>query len=1081
MSYPQNKACLKQQNNSVCHAIVEVAEQLLTLKPDDQDKTIVFVLQRLGTLLDFDRVYVFSFSDDLTRINYAHEWCAEGVEPQCPHARTMLADSLPWWKEKISQKKPVLIPCVNDLPSVALTEHEAFNLQDVQSVICLPLMDEDGRLMGCMRFDAMRSPCSWSEQDVDMLCLSAHLLAMTIGRCRAENELAESKALLDATASIARVGGWQIDAETKSVTWTQETFLIHEIPPPEIPPLDKAIEFFHPDDRGTLSRAIQQALDGGVPYDLEVRLITAKGHELWTRTICHPDVVNGKTVRLRGILQDVSARKRAEIAMRESNRRLKAFLEVTREMTACLEVDLLMQVIVDNISKAMNIDNGAIYLLTSDDTIQLAATTPPIPSGFPEKYRVANLIDHPHVAKAIRSGRSCMMADATTANLTPAEQEIVRLRSLRSNLYLPIRLKEQSIGVLILSSTTKPLILDDEDISFLQGFANHAAQVISNARNYEMINKHAVELQEHLVMRKQTEEAIRQNAELLERTQQMAHMGSWKLDVLVNRLFWSDEVYRIFGCAPQEFEATYEAFLGFVHPEDRAAVDEAYTRSVMDGRKGYEIEHRIVRKKTGEERFVHEQCVHEFNDAGNVIASMGMVHDITERKRMERYHVLCTDILKLLNQPVALEDTFQAILVAIRDSTGCASVGIRLASGEDFPYFVQNGFTNDFLLSENTLIARDSQGKVCRGPDGNVCLECTCGLVISGKTDPSNPQFSPGGSAWTNDSMPFLKVPAEEDPRLHPRNQCIHEGYASIALIPVRKREQIVGLLHLNHRKKNQFSDEVIRLLEGVAAHIGEALLRVQMEDEKEKLQAQVAQTQKMESVGRLAGGVAHDFNNMLMVILGGVECAMDEVGDNERLRNHLCDIQSAAKHSADLTRQLLAFARKQPITPKVLDVNHTIAGMLKMLRRLIGEDIKLMWRPGSDLYPVRMDPTQIDQILVNLCVNARDAISGKGMITVETENVSFDEAYCTKHSLPDHGEFVMLSVSDDGCGMDGSVRSQVFEPFFTTKKSGKGTGLGLATVFGTVHQNHGFINVYSEPELGTTFRIYFPRHASTS
>ena len=252
---------------------------------------------------------------------------------------------------------------------------------------------------------------------------------------------------------------------------------------------------------------------------------------------------------------------------------------------------------------------------------------------------------------------------------------------------------------------------------------------------------------------------------------------------------------------------------------------------------------------------------------------------------------------------------------------------------------------------------------------------------------------------------------------------------------------------------------------------------RKRVEEEKAKLQNQLLQSQKMESVGRLAGGVAHDFNNMLGVILGHAELAMDKVDPDHPLYNDLQEIRKAAERSSDLTRQLLAFARKQTITPKVLDLNETVAGMLKMLQRLIGEDIQLAWLPGVNLWPVRMDPSQVDQILINLSVNARDAIAGVGKVTIETENVRLDEAYCADHAGFVPGEYLLLAVSDDGCGMDRESQDKIFEPFFTTKGAGKGTGLGLATCYGIVKQNNGFINVYSEPDRGTTFRIYLPRH----
>jgi PAS domain S-box-containing protein len=255
---------------------------------------------------------------------------------------------------------------------------------------------------------------------------------------------------------------------------------------------------------------------------------------------------------------------------------------------------------------------------------------------------------------------------------------------------------------------------------------------------------------------------------------------------------------------------------------------------------------------------------------------------------------------------------------------------------------------------------------------------------------------------------------------------------------------------------------------------------RYLVEAERERLQVQLVQSQKLESIGRLAGGVAHDFNNNLGVILGHAEMLLERLGPGNALGVELDEIRRSAMRSADLTRQLLAFARKQIIDPKVLDLNHTAQSLLKMLRRLIGEDIVLDWKPGDSLWAVKMDPAQVDQILANLCVNARDAISGEGHITISTGNIRLDQAACANHPDCAPGEYVCLSVQDDGCGMPDDVLRHIFEPFFTTKDIGKGTGLGLATVHGTVAQSHGFIQVSSAAGSGTCFYIYLPRSQET-
>jgi PAS domain S-box-containing protein len=248
---------------------------------------------------------------------------------------------------------------------------------------------------------------------------------------------------------------------------------------------------------------------------------------------------------------------------------------------------------------------------------------------------------------------------------------------------------------------------------------------------------------------------------------------------------------------------------------------------------------------------------------------------------------------------------------------------------------------------------------------------------------------------------------------------------------------------------------------------------------ERKSLEIKLRQAQKIESIGNLAGGVAHDFNNMLSIILGNIELIMEDLDKSNPIFTNMHEIQKAAKRSADLTRQLLAFARKQTIVPKLLDINEAIEGILRMLRRLIGEDIDLAWLPKADLWTVKFDPSQVDQVLTNLCVNARDSIEGVGKVTIETDNTNLDKEYCRDHLDSVPGDYVMISVSDNGFGMDKETLNNIFEPFFSTKGL-KGTGLGLSTVYGIVKQNNGFINVYSELGKGTTVKIYLPRYNET-
>ncbi len=245
---------------------------------------------------------------------------------------------------------------------------------------------------------------------------------------------------------------------------------------------------------------------------------------------------------------------------------------------------------------------------------------------------------------------------------------------------------------------------------------------------------------------------------------------------------------------------------------------------------------------------------------------------------------------------------------------------------------------------------------------------------------------------------------------------------------------------------------------------------------EQRRTEEQLRQAQKMETVGRLAGGVAHDFNNMLQVILSYVDLSLAQLEPTGQVAQNLREVRRAAGRSADLTGQLLAFARRQTMSPRVMDLNEVLPVTRTMIQRLIGEDIELAWLPGGGLWRVKIDPIQLDQVLANLAVNARDAIGGVGRLILATANAVLDEAFCQGHPGCLPGEYVLLSVSDTGKGMDRETLSHLFEPFFTTKEMGKGTGLGLATIYGIVKQNRGFITVESEPGRGSTFRVYLPR-----
>jgi len=294
--------------------------------------------------------------------------------------------------------------------------------------------------------------------------------------------------------------------------------------------------------------------------------------------------------------------------------------------------------------------------------------------------------------------------------------------------------------------------------------------------------------------------------------------------------------------------------------------------------------------------------------------------------------------------------------------------------------------------------------------------------------------------------------------------------------IPLSYQGELVGSLGMTMRNgPRDWTDDEVALITMVGQVVNNALQRRRYEEEREVLQAQLRQSQKMEAVGQLAGGVAHDFNNLLQVINGYTEMAMDTIDTTDSTHESLQEVARASDRATTLVRQLLTFGRRETVHPENVSLNDIIADLMKMLRRVIGEHLELEVDAGSDLKHVFADPGQMEQILMNLCVNARDAMPGGGKITIRTHNVTIDRHFTSASPWAREGEFVVLSVKDTGEGIDPEVQERVFEPFFTTKEVGKGTGLGLATVYAIAERHNGFVHLESTPGMGTAFFIYLP------
>jgi PAS domain S-box-containing protein len=455
-----------------------------------------------------------------------------------------------------------------------------------------------------------------------------------------------------------------------------------------------------------------------------------------------------------------------------------------------------------------------------------------------------------------------------------------------------------------------------------------------------------------------------------------------------------------------------------------------------------------------------------------------VISDVSERRKAEAYREMGLEVMQILDKQGDLQSAIQLVIATLKTQTGFDAVGIRLQDGDDFPYFAQKGFSKDFLLTENTLVERGADGGLYRDKDGNVSLECTCGLVISGKTNPGLPICTRVGSFWTSDSLPLLDLPADQDPRLHPRNRCIHDGYASVALIPIRDKNRIVGLLHFNDRRKGCFTLETIKLLELIATHIGEALTRKRLEAEKAKLEDQNRQLQKAESLGRMSGSIAHIFNNQLQVVQGYLEMVIGELPPGDSHAEKLARALQAAKKASTVSSNLLAYLGQKQVKFEPIDLTEVCHLSLPGIETGKPENVILETDLPAPGPCIKADAKQIQQILTSLVINACEAIDDKaGTVHLSVKIVS-NADIPTAYRFPIEWQsreqnYACLEVRDSGCGIKEEDIEKLFDPFFSTKFTGR--GLGLSIVFGIVRTHDAAITVESKSSGGSVFSVFFP------
>ena len=515
---------------------------------------------------------------------------------------------------------------------------------------------------------------------------------------------------------------------------------------------------------------------------------------------------------------------------------------------------------------------------------------------------------------------------------------------------------------------------------------------------------------------------------------------------------WNAQATAIFGWAREE--ALGRALSETIIPESDRRAHEHGLREFLRTGAGAILNRRIeiVAQHRDGRRFPVELAVSPAK-IGDAYIFSAFIRDITERRRAEQRVLSQYAVTRVLSEAATMEEAVPKIIQAIGESLEW-----------DLGVF--------WRVDKAAGVLRCSDQWKAPSVQADLFTMDTWHRAFTRGEDFPGRMWASGKSAWVADVM----VDAEFSRGAQARQAGFHGAFG----LPIRIGSEIEGVIEFFCRPVRQPDDQLLRMAEDIGLKIGQFGERARTEGVLQETEAQLRQAQKMQAVGRLAGGMAHDFNNLLTVIRGYSELLLGRLGPTDDMRKDMEEVKKAADRASGLTRQLLAFSRRQFVAAKVLDLNDLIANMDGMLRRLIGEDIvELSAELDASTGAIKADPGQVEQVIMNLVVNARDAMPQGGRLTIETRNVTIG-----KEASPDAvvgvapGSYVVLTVRDSGQGMDAETQSHLFEPFFTTKEKGKGTGLGLSTVYGIVKQSGGSITVESAPDRGTTFRIYFPRVA---
>jgi PAS domain S-box-containing protein len=851
----------------------------------------------------------------------------------------------------------------------------------------------------------------------------------------------------------------------------------------------------------------QELIDQGQPQrELEIAAATGQYHEEGQRlrkdgSRFWADVaitaIRGADGRLRGfgeLIRDITERKRREDRIAGLTRLYAVLSRVNETIVRVRDEQSLFEEVCAIVSEVGGFPLVWIGLAREKQVVPVAFCGQESDYLKEIRVEVEGTLGQGPTGTCVRENRPVINDDFATNPATSPWRKQALLHRVHASAAFPVRRQGKAVGAFTLYAF-EPDAFDAEQVGLLESLSADIS--------------YALDALEQERLRVRTEEELRQKEADLSEAQRVAHVGSWYWDAHTDAVTGSDELLRIYGLDPTtESMPAFREQDGRLYPHDSWQKVSSAVQETLETGVGYELDVEAIRDGAKIWITTRSEVVRDAN--GQIKGLRGTIQDISERKQAEQERESSVQFLRTVNESRTKPDLIRGAVTFFQEQSGCEAVGIRLKVGDDYPYYETHGFPEEFVLLESSLCLRDQEGRPVRDGSGYPIMECMCGNVIQGRFDPSKPFFTEHGSFWSNCTTELLATSTEEDRQARTRNRCNGEGYESVALIALKAGDECLGLLQLNDRRPVRFTLERIGLYERLGGYLAVALAKLEAEEalrkahdeletrvkdrtaelqhaydrlkeeteEREQVESQLRQVQKMEALGTLSGGIAHDFNNILAAIIGFTELAAGHAAIGSRDERYLARIMEASIRGRDLVKQMLTFSRKTEQERKSLHLSSIVNETVRLVRATTPTTIGIRVNTLSESDLILGDPTQIQQVLMNLCTNASYAMREKGgSLDIDLDDFIVSPSDGNPHGI-NPGLYVRLTVRDTGIGMSPDIMDKIFDPFFTTKNLGEGSGLGLSVVHGIVKQHDGYITVESEPGKGSTFTVYFPRTA---